>query len=181
MASYYLQRALTPRIPELFAHLEQAGVTISLDPNDDPSQYWDRGILDALRYVDVLMPNEREACLLAGEPNLDRAIAFLRQRVPLLIVKHGPAGASAYTAEEAWHLPTRPVTVIDAIGAGDSFNAGFLHAWLRGWPIEKALAYANLTGAWSTTASGGTTAFREVASLEALAAAWEQERAAAAT
>lgn len=178
MASYYLQRALTPRIPELFAHLKQAGVTVSLDPNDDPSGEWDRNILDALHFVDILMPNEREACLLAGESDPGRAIAMLRERVSLLVVKHGPAGASAYTNSQTWDLPTHPVGVVDAIGAGDSFNAGFLHAWLRGWPIERSLAYANLTGAWSTTASGGTAAFRESQSLDALSAAWEQERAA---
>ena len=56
MSSYYLQRSLTPRIPELFARLKQAGVTISLDPNDDPSNTWDRQIFEALRFVDVLMP-----------------------------------------------------------------------------------------------------------------------------
>ncbi|HVZ84759.1 MAG TPA: carbohydrate kinase family protein [Terracidiphilus sp.] len=181
MASYYLQRALTPRIPELFAHLRQSGVSLSLDPNDDPDGTWNGGILDALHYIDILMPNEREACLLASEPGFDRAVAFLRTRVPLLVVKRGPAGASAYTATQSWHAPTPPVTVVDAIGAGDSFNAGFLHAWLRHWPIEKALAYANLVAAWSTTASGGTTAFREPDSLAALAAAWQREHAAAAT
>lgn len=175
MSSYYLQRALTPRIPELFSKLKQAGLTISLDPNDDPSQQWDRGILDALQFVDVLMPNAREACLLAGESDLDRAIGFLRGRVPLLVIKRGADGASAYTQTQTWHAPAHPGPVVDAIGAGDSFNAGFIHAWIRSWPIERALAYANLAGAWSTTANGGTTAFRELQSLEAFAAAWEQE------
>jgi sugar/nucleoside kinase (ribokinase family) len=175
MSSYYLQRALSPRIPELFAHLKQAGVTISLDPNDDPTQQWDRGILDALRFVDVLMPNERETCLLAGETELPRAVAVLRESVPLLIVKHGAAGASAYRGDATWYMPAHGVKVVDAIGAGDSFNAGFLHAWLRGRTVETSLAYANLTGGWSTTASGGTSAFREPRSLAALAEAWEQE------
>jgi sugar/nucleoside kinase (ribokinase family) len=168
MASYYLQRSLTPQIPELFAHLKQAGLTISLDPNDDPAQQWDRCILDSLPFVDVLMPNEREVCRLAGEPDLDKAIATLRPLVPLLIVKRGVEGASAYSGSRAWHAPSRPVQVVDAVGAGDSFNAGFLHAWMRGWPIEKALACGNLAGAWSTTASGGTTAFRDPDSLRAL-------------
>jgi sugar/nucleoside kinase (ribokinase family) len=173
MASYYLQRALTSRIPELFAHLKQSGITISLDPNDDPSHQWDRSILDALRFVDVLMPNEREACLMAGEHDPGRAVGMLRERVPLLVVKRGADGASAYTQTGAWHWPARTVQVVDAIGAGDSFNAGFLHAWLRG--IERALAFANLTGAWSTTACGGASAFREPQSLAALTAAWAQE------
>ncbi|MDR3739574.1 MAG: sugar kinase [Terracidiphilus sp.] len=175
MASYYLQKALTPRIPELFSLLKRAGVTISLDPNDDPDGTWDRGILDALGHVDVLMPNEREACLLAGESDLERAIAVLREYVPLLVVKHGAAGASAYSRLESWHAPARKVKVVDAIGAGDSFNAGFLHGWLRGWPLDETLAYANLTGGWSTTASGGTTAFRDPQSLAALADLWTGE------
>ena len=172
MSSYYLQRGLTRRIPQLFASLKQAGLTISLDPNDDPESVWDRGILEALRFVDVLMPNEREACQLAGEPELNRAIATLTQLVPLLIVKRGAHGVTAHTGTQSWNAPARPVQVVDAVGAGDSFNAGFLHAWTRGWPIEQSLAYGNLTGAWSTTASGGTSAFREKHSLRALEDAW---------
>jgi sugar/nucleoside kinase (ribokinase family) len=172
MTSYFLQRSVTAEMPRLFAALKQAGVTISLDTNDDPSQRWDRGVLDAIRSVDLLMPNEREACLLAGERNLECAIAALRQLVPLLVIKRGANGASAYRGAECWHAPAFPVQVVDAVGAGDSFNAGFLHAWLRGWPVEQALAYGNLTGAWSTTASGGTSAFRCRSSLDALIAAW---------
>jgi sugar/nucleoside kinase (ribokinase family) len=161
MSSYYLQRRLTPRIPELFAHLKRAGVTLSLDPNDDPANTWDRGILEAIRLVDILMPNEGEACLLAGEPDLERAIAVLRRMVPLLVIKRGEQGASAYRGSDCWHVPARAAQVVDAVGAGDSFNAGFVHAWMRGWPIEKALAQGNLAGSWSTTASGGTSFFRD--------------------
>lgn len=171
MSSYYLQRALTPRIPELFRQLKTAGLTISLDPNDDPAHTWDRSILESLLYVDVLMPNEREACLIAGEPILDQAIAALRQRVPLLIMKRGAKGASAYTPHNEWHASAQSVSIVDAVGAGDSFNAGFLHAWIRGWEIDRALAFGNLAGAMSTSMSGGTAAFRDPASLQALRSA----------
>ena len=82
MSSYYLQRGLTAQIPELFARLKQANLTLSLDPNDDPAQLWDRSILEAIRQVDVLLPNEREARLLAGESDLDRAIdVYKRQKL----------------------------------------------------------------------------------------------------
>jgi sugar/nucleoside kinase (ribokinase family) len=173
MTSYFLQRSVTAEIPALFAALKQAGLTISLDTNDDPSQGWDRGVLDAIRLVDVLMPNEREACLLAGESDLERAIAKLRELVPVLVVKRGAKGASAYRGSECWHADAHPVKVVDAVGAGDSFNAGFLHAWVRGWPMERALAYGNLTGAWSTRASGGTAAFREAGAMDRLALEWK--------
>jgi sugar/nucleoside kinase (ribokinase family) len=173
MSSYYLQRALTARIPELFAKLKKAGISISLDPNDDPDGLWDRSILDALRFVDVLMPNDREACMLAGEEDLDCAVALLRELVPLLVVKRGARGASAYQGKESWHVPVESVKVIDAVGAGDSFNAGFLHAWLRSWPLGKALAFGNQAGAWSASASGGTSAFRAGESVRSNLSAWE--------
>jgi sugar/nucleoside kinase (ribokinase family) len=175
MSSYYLQRALTPRIPELFAGLKKAGVTISLDPNDDPTHQWDRGVLDAIRHVDVLMPNEREACLLAGEPDLDRAISVLRGLVPLLVVKRGSEGATAFRGGQSWHVAAEKATAVDAVGAGDSFNAGFLHAWLRSWPVERALALGNMTGALSVSASGGTSAFRDKQSLQARLARFAAE------
>ncbi|HXS75529.1 MAG TPA: carbohydrate kinase family protein [Terracidiphilus sp.] len=175
MPSYYLQRALTPRIPELFGKLKAAGLTISLDPNDDPANTWDRCILDALPFVDVLIPNEREACLIAAEPRLDDAIAALRKMVPLLIVKRGSKGASAYTRNDDCHVPVEPVRIVDAVGAGDSFNAGFLHAWLHGRNIRDALAFGNVCGSASTTMSGGTPAFREPASLQQIQSAWKKE------
>jgi sugar/nucleoside kinase (ribokinase family) len=166
MPSYYLQRALTPHIPELFARLKSKGLSISLDPNDDPANTWDRSILDAIQFVDLLMPNEREACLIAGEPELDVAIATLRKMVPLLIIKRGAKGASAYTRDSEWHAPATPVQIVDAVGAGDSFNAGFLHAWLSETDIKLALAFGNVCGAASTTMRGGTRAFREPTKLE---------------
>ena len=170
MASYYLQQALTPKIPELFQAIKAAGLTISLDPNDDPEHTWNRSILDALKFVDVLMPNEREACLIAGEPDLDRAVSDLRKRVPLLVIKRGAKGASAYDPTNEWHAPAEPANVVDAVGAGDSFNAGFLHAWIGGAEIQETLAFGNACGALSTTMNGGTSAFRSHAALEEIRA-----------
>lgn len=170
MSSYYLQRTLTPHIPGLFAKLKAAGLTISLDPNDDPDHTWDRGVLDALQFVDVLMPNEREACLIAGESRLEQAVAMLRGCVPLLIIKHGAKGASAYMKDEEWHEPAEKTVMVDAVGAGDSFNAGFLHGWIRGWPIPSVLAFGNRAGALSIRESGGTAAFCDGQSIENLKA-----------
>ena len=168
MSSYYLQRALTTHIPELFAKLKSAGLSISLDPNDDPAHTWDRGILDSLEFVDVLMPNEREACLIAGEPNLDRAIARLRKCVPVLVIKRGAKGASAFAKHEEWHASAEQTEMVDAVGAGDSFNAGFLHGWIRDWPVERSLALGNRAGSLSTKQSGGTAAFCDRNAIDAL-------------
>lgn len=174
MSSYFLQRALTPRIPEFFRRLKQAELTISLDPNDDPAQEWAGGIEEAIRLADILMPNEREACLLAKVDDIHLAIEKLRILVPLLVVKHGTKGASAYAGGVRWHAPAFPVASVDAIGAGDSFNAGFLHGWLRGWPMEESLQYANLAGSWSTTSPGGTSAFRSPEAVRCFFEKWHE-------
>jgi len=166
LSSYFLQTGLRNDVPKLFAHLKQAGQTISLDPNDDPLGRWDDSFFEALRYVDVLMPNQREVCAMMRVSDADRAINELADRVPLLVVKRGTRGAVAIEAGQRWDAGAVPVTSIDAIGAGDSFNAGFLRAWLNGSSLDKCLQLGNLAGAFSTTAIGGVDAFRNRARLD---------------
>src|SRR5512135_242370 len=60
LSSYFLQRSLTPHVEELFRRLKAAGLTISLDTNDDPNDRWDGGLMKVLNHVDVFMPSERE-------------------------------------------------------------------------------------------------------------------------
>ena len=160
LSSYYLQSGLRPRVGELLQRLKQSGLTISLDTNDDPSGAWDPSIDEALAYVDILMPNEREACHLAHEPKFDLAARRLSELAPLVVVKRGAQGAVAFTESTTYSAPARVVTAVDAVGAGDSFNAGFLHAWLKGESIEECLAFGNLAGSYSATAVCGVAAFR---------------------
>jgi sugar/nucleoside kinase (ribokinase family) len=171
LSSYFLHRALIPQIPNLFQELKQAGLTISLDTNDDPSDLWDDGIRRALPYVDVLMPNEREACKLARKQDLKEAVQTLLRDIPLLVVKRGAKGATAFTAKEEVSVEAIPVEVVDPVGAGDSFNAGFLHQWTLGKPLDQCLTYGNLAAACSTTKPGGTEAFRDASYLRAFFAA----------
>src|SRR2546430_1704304 len=161
LSSFYLQRGLRPQVPELFRKLKAAGLTISLDTNDDPDDGWEGGLRDALRYVDVLLPNEREARRIAHADNLDTAIASLAEMVPVVVVKLGERGATAQCGPERVVSPPVKVDVADAVGAGDSFDAGFLHQFLRGADLETCLANGNLAGALSTTRAGGTEAFRD--------------------
>lgn len=163
LASYFLHRALIPHIPELFRDLKRAGLTISLDTNDDPADAWDDGLKNTLPLVDILMPNEREACKIAGVDDLKSAVQRLLQNVPLVVVKRGASGATAFTgAEEVW-VKAIPVDIVDPVGAGDSFNAGFLHKWTQGRPLAECLEYGNLAAACSTTKPGGTESFRDAA------------------
>jgi sugar/nucleoside kinase (ribokinase family) len=162
-SSYYLQRALRPRVGELFQQLKAKGLTISLDTNDDPDDRWEGGLSDVLRYVDVFLPNEREACKAAGTDDLEAAIHKLSQWVPLIVVKLGRLGAMAQRGAERLTSPSREVVAVDAVGAGDSFDAGFLHEFVRGSDLKACLANGNMAGALSTTRPGGTEAFRDAA------------------
>ena len=160
LSSFYLQNSLRPDIPELFRRLKAAGLTISLDTNDDPENRWS-GLEDVLGYVDVFLPNEREACKIAHTDNLDQAIAKLSELVPILVVKLGSKGAIARRGAEEVQAAAVWVTMVDPVGAGDSFDAGFLHHYIRGADLATCLAWGNLAGALSTTKPGGTEAFRD--------------------
>lgn len=167
LSSYYLQTGLRPHVSELFRKLKAAGLTISLDTNDDPEDRWEGGLRDALRYVDVFLPNAREARRIAGSDDLEIALGRLAELVPLVVVKVGQQGAIARRGGERFHSPAVAVTSIDAVGAGDSFDAGFLSQYVRGADLTACLAWGNLAGALSTTRPGGTEAFRDRDLMEA--------------
>lgn len=160
-SSFYLQAALRPSLPELFQKLKSAGLTISLDTNDDPEDRWQSGLRDVLRYVDVFLPNAREARRITGNDNLEAAVAQLAEWVPTVVVKIGHEGAIAVRGKEKFRSPALTVATVDPVGAGDSFDAGFLHQYIRGADLPACLAYGNLAGAFSTTRPGGTEAFRD--------------------
>jgi sugar/nucleoside kinase (ribokinase family) len=161
LSSFYLQRGLRPRVPELFRKMKEAGLTTSLDTNDDPDDGWEGGLREALQYVDVFLPNEREAQKAAGVSDLEAAVKKLAGLVPLVVVKLGREGALAQRGRERFVSPALKVEAVDAVGAGDSFDAGFLHEYVRGADLPRCLAAGNLAGAFSTTRSGGTEAFRD--------------------
>ena len=161
LSSYFLQEGLRPDVPRLFAHLKREGLTISVDPNDDPLGVWGDSFLEILKYVDILMPNEREVCEMMRDSDAERAILRLANMVPLLVVKRDVRGALALEDGRRYESEAVPVASVDAVGAGDSFNAGFLHGFIKGWPLIRCLEFGSVTGAFSTTASGGVQAFRD--------------------
>jgi sugar/nucleoside kinase (ribokinase family) len=165
MSSLFLQRELLPHVPELFRRMKASGLTTSLDTNDDPDDLWEGGLEDILPHVDILLPNEREAIKMARANDLETAISRLSEKIETVVVKMGGRGAIAIQKRKRFAAPAVSVTVVDPIGAGDSFDAGFLHQFVRGADLASCLAYGNICGAFSTTASGGTEAFRDDARM----------------
>jgi sugar/nucleoside kinase (ribokinase family) len=161
LSSFFLHRALLPRIAELFATLRREGLSISLDINDDPADQWDSGFWDVLPLVDVFLPNAREACKVTGIADLAAAVRKLAASVPVVAVKLGAEGAFAQKGNHRFTSLPVPVEFVDPVGAGDSFDAGFIDQYVRGADLQTCLDYGSLAGTFSTTRSGGTEAFRE--------------------
>jgi sugar/nucleoside kinase (ribokinase family) len=161
MSSFFLHRALRPRMREAFAAVKRAGLTISLDTNDDPDDCWDANLSQVLEFVDVMLVNERECMKLAGTQDVNAAVERLAGRVPLVVVKLGGQGALARRGKDEWRAQGLQVEAVDSVGAGDSFDAGFIHQYIRGAEVETCLRFGNLAGALSVTRAGGTGAFRD--------------------
>ncbi|MDR3773201.1 MAG: carbohydrate kinase family protein [Terracidiphilus sp.] len=160
LSSLFLHRKLFPDIPWLFQQMKLRGLTTSLDTNDDPEDRWQGVVEHILPNVDILFATEEE---LRGIAGVEQAEAFIAPRVPLLVVKRGARGASAFFAGRRYDSPALRLHAVDAVGAGDTFDAGFLHRWLRRAPLEQCLAYGNVAGGLSVTRAGGTAAFRDLA------------------
>ena len=77
LSSFYLHRALRPQILNLFRQAKEAGLTTSLDTNDDPEDQWAQDLLEVLKYVDVFLPNDREAKKIARTEDLSQALNLL--------------------------------------------------------------------------------------------------------
>lgn len=158
LSSLFLHRKLSPDIPDLFREMKRRGLTTSLDTNDDPENKWGGVLEEVLPLVDVLLCTEDELAKIA---KVEPAAEHVAAQVPILVVKRGAHGASVYTEGRRIDVPSLRVDVIDTVGAGDTFDAGFLHQWIRKAPLERCVAYGNLAGGLSVTRAGGTEAFRD--------------------
>jgi sugar/nucleoside kinase (ribokinase family) len=173
VSSFFLQTALVPGLAEVLQSARAGGATTSVDPNWDPAEGWDGGLHGLLPEIDVLLPNAVEVCRIAGVEDVEPAARGLAASGPLVAVKLGAEGAVAVLARGHGDLvraapPERVVDPVDAVGAGDTFDAGFLAALLGGSALEDALAFACACGTLSMRAAGGTAAQPTVAEARAV-------------
>jgi len=159
-SSYFLQKELQADIPDLFKIAKEKGLTTSLDLQWDPDNQWQFPYQACLPFVDVFLPNESELLLLAGGNVLEKALEKIGKYAHKIIVKRGIEGALCY--EKGKVISSKAFLhehFIDAIGAGDSFNAGFISRYLGGSSTEECVRFGNLAGAINTTSAGGVSAF----------------------
>jgi sugar/nucleoside kinase (ribokinase family) len=173
VSSFFLQSAMRRSWGDVFARAREAGWSVSLDPGCDPDGQWGSDLRDLLPLVDVLLPNEVELTAIAGVRDLEGALRTLRTDRTTVVAKIGAAGAITLENEQVLRVAPPPVAGIDTTGAGDSFNAGFLHAWLNRQPLRTCLRAGVACGSLSTRALGGTTAQPTGQELaDCLEAAW---------
>ena len=161
-SSFFLQPGMRDGVGKLFRTAQELGLTTSFDMQWDPEEEWDLAIDEILPHVNVFLPNESELMFLSGKNDLDEAINFIEKYTDVLVIKRGNKGSLVSSGGESMDLPAfLNKNVVDAIGAGDSFNAGFIYKYILGNSILDCQQYGNLTGAVSTTAAGGITAFQD--------------------
>ena len=109
------------------------------------TEHWYR---EALRHATVAVGNQEEVRMAVGTKDpLEASEALLDLGLELAIVKQGPRGVLARTAEGVAEVPPIEVDVVNGLGAGDAFGGALCHALLSGWNPERTIAYANAAGA----------------------------------
>jgi len=161
-SSYFLQPGFKNELHNLFRMAKELGLSTSFDAQWDPAEKWDLDYKKVLQYVDVFLPNESEFLQLTGKKTIEAAIDTVRDAAMVTVVKLGSKGSvSVYNKKTLFKEAFLNKKVVDAIGAGDSFNAGFILKFLQDAPIKTCQLFGNLMGAVSTTAAGGTAAFTD--------------------
>ena len=170
VSSFYLQIGLRPGLRSLLARAHRAGLSTSIDPGFDPSGRWERDIVDTLEEVDFFFPNEVELEAVGGSSDPARALRAIENGRTHTIAKLGSKGCMTLSNGMPVEVPAFCVEPVDTTGAGDSFNAGFLHAWLGGRGLIESMRFAAACGALSTLGLGGTGAQPSEADAEAFLA-----------
>jgi len=167
VSSIFLQANLKKDILKLFQKAKKLGLSTSMDPQWDPAERWDLNLSELLPFIDVFLPNTVEICHLTGSDDLFKAIDKIKPYANIVVVKDGENGAHLWDTNKlitrAAHLNDN---VVDCIGAGDSFDAGFISQYIKGRSLENCLSIGNITGAINTTASGGTGAFVDLEAIK---------------
>lgn len=170
LSSIFLQTGLIKDVAKLFQRAKKLGLSTSMDPQWDPAEKWELNLSELLPYVDIFLPNTEEFKYITNSPDIASGLEKIKSFSNVVVIKDGENGAHLWDTKK---LITKPAflneNVADCIGAGDSFDAGFINEYLKGGDLERCLEVGNIIGAINTTASGGTTAFESLKLVKEIA------------
>ena len=135
--------------------LREDGITISADFGWNPDISINQ-LISIIQHCQFIFPNQHEACAITRTTTARRALEKLHEWVRVPVVKLGSKGAMLMSDRNVYRQPALPSTIIDATGAGDAFNGGFLHEFLRGSQWDDCLRAGNICGSLAATAPGGS-------------------------
>lgn len=148
--------AMLPSLSEVIRRARAAGATVSMDCQWDQTERWER-LDEWIPSVDWLFANADEACSMTGRRLPDEALEALAARTKCPVVKTGEKGALVWMDGCPAAVPAPRVDIVDTVGAGDNFDAGFLYAVIEeGMLLVDAVRFANAAAALSCTFRGGT-------------------------
>jgi 5-dehydro-2-deoxygluconokinase len=157
-------------VAALAARARQTHTILDLDYRPmfwaDPAEASEQ-VAAALSHVTVAVGNREECEVAVGETEPQRAAdALLERGLELAIVKQGPKGVLAATADERVEVPPFPVEVVNGLGAGDAFGGALVHGLLAGWDLRRILEFANVAGALVAAKLECSTAMPDQAEVE---------------
>ncbi|MEX0769452.1 MAG: carbohydrate kinase family protein [Balneolaceae bacterium] len=158
-STIFFQPGIRKNLVGLFKKARDYGLTTSMDVQWDPEDKWDLDLPELLPVLDFFLPNEQELMNLTSTSTVEEALEELSGFDTCIVVKQGTKGALLQKHDQTLSVPAYKVPdFVDAVGAGDSFNAGFIYEYLNGKELEQCLIAGSLTAAVSTTMAGGTDA-----------------------
>jgi sugar/nucleoside kinase (ribokinase family) len=160
---------IAPETPALLRRCHARGITVSMDCQHKPNKINEPLVQESLSLLDIFMPNASEAQQLTDAANLTDAASILTKFVPYLVVKDGSNGVHSWKDGAYYHHPALQLEVVDTVGAGDVFNAGFLAAYRRGYDVMTCLQWGNIAGGLSTRGHGGVSRAPQLEELLSLA------------
>lgn len=148
----------TDQLVRIFSQAKKQGMTVCADMTKRKGNETLEDMAEAFTYIDYLMPNEEEACMLTGEQDAGGAAGRLIEAgVKHVIIKCGKKGCLVKTKKETYLVPaSEGVACVDTTGAGDSFAAGFLYGLSERWELRRCAEYANRCGARAVSVMGAS-------------------------
>jgi len=147
---------------EFLRNARKAHCTTALDTAWDSTGRWMQVLEPCMEHIDLFMPSYEEAVMFSGEKEPDKiADVFLSMGVKLVVIKLGKDGCFIKNPQERYLIPTyKKYKAVDTTGAGDSFAAGFLTGYSKGWDLYKCGVLANAVGTHCVMSAGASTGIK---------------------
>ncbi len=158
--SLMIKEQLANKIIKYAKKVKKSGGLVSFDPNIRielmDKGYIKNAVKSILELSNIIFPGLNELYYLAGTKDKDNAIKIMQDKVGTIVLKRGSRGCEIYSEilEKPLAVPSFKIKQVDPTGAGDSFDAGFLSAYLEGKGFYDCGILANACGALNATRLG---------------------------